>query len=203
MIFLIILCVILFIIAAVLFLPVSVFVDFKEDFLIEIFFSGIKVYEMKPKEKNTHEQAQKSEIKQKNPPSLFQKFREKYGFSGAVKEFFGFFKQVLSNTKQFLRHIKIKRLKLFISIATDDAAKTAIEYGTVCAAAYPVLSALDGISGIRYKKIDIKSDFESKTPQFSFSFYITLQIFFLLIALFKIYKDYKKFIARIESDERK
>lgn len=202
MIFLIILGVILLIILAVLFLPVSVSVDFKEDFFIKVFFAGIKVYELAPNQKKPQKKEENTQIKEK-PKSLFSNFKEKYGFSGAVKEFFVFFKDVFSHTKGFLRHIKIKRLKLFISVATDDAAKTAIEYGTVCAAAYPVLSALESVCNIKYKKIDIKSDFESKNPLYSFSFYIGLRIFFLLITLFKVYKDYKKFIARIETDERK
>ncbi len=204
MIFLIILGVILLIILAVLFLPVSVSIEFKEDFFIKIFFSGIKVYEFEPTDKKQKQKKKTgdSKIKEK-PKSLFTKFKEKFGFSGAVKEFFTFFKDVFSHTKEFLRHIKIKRLKLFINVATEDAAKTAIEYGTVCAAVYPVLSAINSIADIKYKKIDIKSDFESKTYDFSFSFFITLKIFFLLITLFKIYKDYKKFTARIETDERK
>lgn len=204
MIFLIILGVILLLLALVLFLPVNVWVEFKEDFFVKIRFCSIKVYELKPAKKQDTgtEKTEITEIKEK-PKGIFSKFKEKFGFSGAVREFFVFFKDVFSHTKGFLRHIKIEKTNLFIKIASPDAAKTAIDYGIVCAAVYPVLAMLDSVGNIKYKKIDIKSDFESATSDFSFGFDIKLKIFFLLITLFKVYKDYKKFTARIETNERK
>lgn len=204
MIFLIIIGVILLLIALVLFLPVSVLVEFKEDFFVKIRFCSIKVYDLKPTEKTEKQETEteKSEIKEKSE-SLFSKFKEKFGFSGAIKEFFAFFKDVFFHTKGFLRHIKIEKINLFIKIASSDAAKTAIDYGIVCATVYPVLAMIDSVGKIKYKKIDIKSDFESVSSDFSFGFNVKLKIFFLLITLFKVYKDYKKFTARIETNERK
>lgn len=208
MIFLIIFGIILFVIIAVLFLPVKVLVDFEEKFLIKVFFFKIKVYEYKSdsnnqKQKKSENKASDKKISDGNKKSLFAKAKERFGFCGAVKEFFSFFKEVFSHTKSFLRHIKFERVKMFINIATDDSAKTAIEYGTICSFAYPVLSAFESACNIKYKKIDINADFETKTSEYNFSFFVKLRIFFLLITLLKIYKDYKKFTVRIETDERK
>lgn len=184
----------------VLFLPLSVSVDFKNDFFVKIFFIGIKVYEIKQKEEVESKSQETTEKKEKKP-SLFARFKEKYGFASAVKEFFRFFKAVLSHTKKFLRHIKFEKVKLSIKIATDDAAKTAIEYGAVCGAVYPILSELSALARIEYKKIDILSDFESGKSEFNFSLKIRLRIFYCLITAYKLYDEYKNFTARIETDE--
>ncbi len=200
MIALIIIGIVLLLIIGVLFLPLCVSIDFKNDFFVKIYFSGLKVYEIKPEE-TKQENLKKSTEKKEKKPSIFEKFKKKYGFSGAVKEFFEFFKAVLSHTKKFLRHIKFDKVKIFVKVATDDAAKTAIEYGAVCSVVYPVLAELSTLAKIKYKKIDISSDFESKTSKFNFSLKIRLYIFYCLITAYKLYKEYKKFTARIETDE--
>lgn len=204
MIFLWILGTLVFIVLAILFLPVKVSFKFNEEFFIKVYFLGIKIYEPKTKEEkpNQKKKSQNNAIKEK-PKTLFLRLKEKYGFSGAVREIFGFLKDTVTHIKVFLRHIKIEKLKLFISVSSDDAAKTALDYGRVCAVAYPFLSALDSMANIEYKKIDIKSDFEATESNFSIEFNVKLRIFYLLITLFKVYNEYTKFTARIEADERK
>lgn len=204
MIFLWILGTLVFIVLAILFLPVKVSFKFKEEFFIKVYFIGIKIYEPKIKEgkPNQKKKSQNNAIKEK-PKTLFLRLKEKHGFSGAVREIFGFLKEIFGYIKVFLRHIKIEKLKLFISVSSDDAAKTALDYGRVCAVAYPFLSALDSMANIEYKKIDIKSDFEATESNFSIEFNVKLRIFYLLITLFKVYNEYTKFTARIEVNERK
>ena len=200
MIALIIIGAVLLLVLGALFLPLCVSIDFKNDFFGKIYFLGLKVYEIKPQQEKPAKSKKATEKKEKKP-SLFEKFKEKYGFSGAIKEFFVFFKAILFHTKKFLRHIKFDKVKIFIKVATDDAAKTAIEYGAVCGVAYPVLAELSSFAKIKYKKIDILSDFESKTSEFNFSTCIRLCIFHCLVTAYKIYKEYKNFTARIETDE--
>lgn len=207
MIFLWILAALLLVLCAFLFLPVCVAVDFKDDFIFKIYFLKIKLYDSKrekskPEQKKSNDKTQTETTKTKSK-NLFLRFKEKFGFTRAVKEFFGFFKDAFSHIKGFLRHIKFEKVKFFINVASTDAAKTAIEYGVVCGVVYPVLTMLDSAGNIKYKKIDIKSDFGSENSDFNFSFLVKLRVFYLLVTLFKVYKDYKNFIARIETDERK
>ena len=208
MIFLIIIGILLLIIAGILFLPVKVFIEFKEEFFLKVNFFGIKIYQLKPEEekpqKTDSKGYKKSEKPAKSKPeNLFLILKEKNGFSGAVKEIMAFALDCLTHIKTLLRHIKIKRICLDITVASPDAAKTAIDYGTVCSAVYPVLSLIDNIPNIEFRKIDVKSDFNSSESSFTFSLTVRLQIFFMLIAAFKIYKEYKNFIMRIEDNERK
>lgn len=203
---------VLLILTAVLFLPVSIHLVFVEDFFVKIKFAGIKVYEIKPdgedKEKNQKKDSTEKEEKQENPATkegkqLFGFLKEKHGFTGAVKSLLGLLGDVLTHIKKLLRHIKIKRVELKLTVAADDAAQTAIEYGTVCAAAYPVLALLDSCAEVGFKNIDIKSDFNSGKPDFSFSATVRMQIFFLLSAAFGIYTEYKNFTLKENYNERK
>ena len=208
MIALIIIGAILLILAAILFLPVDAVFRFKEEIFFKVKFSGITVFKLKPKDEEKEKTEEKPETDAKPQPkkentaiSFFKKLKEKYGFSGAVKQIFGFVRDLFPHIKSLLKHIKIKRVGLDIIIAEGDAAKTAIEYGSVCAVVYPVLAAAESIANIEYKAINIRSDFEGSESEFSFKATVRTRIFFLLIALIKIYSEYKKFTARIENNE--
>ena len=207
MIALIIIGVILLSLAAILFLPIDAKIRFKEKFFLKVKFSGITVFKLRPEEKKPQAE-EKSKAENTPAPKkenvalgYFKRLKEKYGFSGAVKQIFGFLRDLIPHIKGLLKHIKIKGIKLDIIIAEGDAAKTAIEYGGVCAAVYPVLSLLESIADVEYKAINVTSDFEGSKSDISFEATIRSRIFFLLIALFKIYSEYKKFTAGIENNE--
>ena len=209
MIFLIILGIILLIIAVLLFSPVNISISFKEDFAVKVKFLGIKLFdslsdkgEKKIEEKKKEEQNKSSGETVKKAKSVFSKLKDKYGFSMAIKELISFFMKCFAHIKGLLRHIKIKKIRLNIAVATPDAAKTAIEYGVVCSAVYPALAVIDTIPNICFKEINVKSDFKSEEGGIDFSFDTKLQVFFALICAFKIYKEYKNFIIRIEDNER-
>ena len=211
MIFLIILGIILLIIAALLFMPVNIGISFKDDFHVKVKFFGIKLFDTLSdkgekkieKEKKKEEENKSSGETVKKAKSIFSKLKEKYGFSMAIKELLSFFMKCFTHIKGLLRHIKIKKIRLNITVATSDAAKTAIEYGVVCTAVYPTLAFIDTIPNIGFKEINVKSDFKSEEGGIDFSFDAKLQVFFALICAFKIYKEYKNFIIRIEDNERK
>lgn len=204
MIFLMFLGIILLVLVLILFLPVKISMAFKDELNLKVNFLGIKLFETKneaedKKESKTEKKEDKTEGNKAK--KFFSRLKEKYGFSVALKEMFSFFLKCLSHIKGLLRHINIERICLNITVASPDAAKTAIEYGTVCAAVYPVLALIDTVPNIAFREINVKSDFNSENSQFDFSLVIKLQIFFALISAFKIYKKYKNFIIRIEDNE--
>ena len=96
----------------------------------------------------------------------------------------------------FLKTVKFRKVEVGITVASDDAAKTAIEYGAVCSAVYPVLSLLYSKANIKYKQIDIKSDFNTEKSIFMISLTVNLQIIFLIITGIKVFKEYKDFSKR-------
>lgn len=208
MIALIIIGVLFFCLAAILFLPLDAVINFKEEFGFKVKFSGIRVFTLKKDaEEKVESKAQlettAAEKGETETYGIFKKLKGKYGFSGAVKQIFELIKDILPHIKRLLKHIKFKRIILNINIAEEDAAKTAVDYGRVCSVAYPVLSYFESIASVKYKAVNISSDFESKQSQFDFSAVIRARIFFLIIAAIKIYFVYKDFKVRVYKDERK
>lgn len=212
MIALIVIGVLFLLIALILFLPVNVFLKFDNEFYVKVNFAFIKLFETKPEKKKqskkttsvkketTEKEAQNSIVE--DSKELFSLLRKKYGFVGAVRSLLGLFGNMLAHIKKLLRHIKVKKVILNITVSGDDAAVTAINYGKVCAVAYPVLSALNNCASIGLKEININSDFSDGKNEFNASLNIKLQILFLFITAYRLYSEYKKFILKENSDGR-
>ena len=163
-------------------------------------FAGIRIYKIEPgkdikKPKADAESDKKAEKQAENP---FKKLNREKGFRVALSEITSFIKALILRIKKQLRHIKITRLCLGIKVAADDAALTAIYYGAVCSAVYPILSLLDSLSNIALKQIDIRADFESAKPDFAFSARVKLRLFFLLAAAVAALSEFNKFKTRNE-----
>ena len=195
--------ILLLLLLALLFLPIAVHIKFKEDFNIKITFAGVTVFKTSNKsEKGNAESGEKiakeKPEKENFAKSLWNKLKAKKGFLGAVKELMQFLKDCITHIKALLRHIKFKSIALNLVYGSGDAADTAIKYGEICSAVYPMLALLDTAKNINFKKINVKSEFAEKTAEFDFSFKAISQIFILLISAFKIYKEYKNFLVRNE-----
>lgn len=198
--------------AVILFLPLKVFVSFKEEFFVKIKFIGIKLFEIPEKEdkketeikgenKKSEEKSNESETLKK-AKQIFADLKEKHGTTEAVKKILQLLRNMLSHIKPYLRYIKIKKIVFNLTVATGDAASTAIEYGKICSAVYPVLAFLDTYKGVYFKKINVGTDFNSDKTVFNFSLQVRVPLIFLIIMAFKIISDYKIFIEE-NNDERK
>lgn len=190
----------LLVIALILLLPVSVFIDYKDVFSLKVKFFGFKVFKAdnqsdKPQQKTENESVPK-EKKENKVKSSFEILKDKKGFSGAVKEVFKFIADCLKHVGKFLKTVKFRKVEFNLTVATEDAAKTAIEYGALCTAVYPTLSFFNSISNVKYKRINVNSDFTTDKGSFDFSLIIKLQILFLIILAYKVFKEYKNFSIR-------
>lgn len=203
--------IIILLLICLLFLPVTVKIKFKDEFILKILFSGIKIFEITSNEESninsenrakTKEQVKKDNEVLTNAKSVFLKLKKKHGFVGAVREIMGFVKKCFVHIKGLLKYLNIKKVKLDITVASGDAAKTALDYGIVCQAVYPVTSFLSGFN-VEFDVINVKTDFESENCSFSFSGNVKSRVIYLIIAFLKIYKEYQLFITEMEKNERK
>lgn len=204
---LIIAAVLLLILAVILFGPVILTVEYKEELYLKVRYIFFKVYDLNTEEEPSaakRETPQKeSEPQEKKDPLNFKKLKEKYGFTEAIRRVMALFSGLLTHIKWLLRHIKINKVVLNITAASSDAASTAIEYGVICSAAYPVLGLLSRVGDIKYKAINISADFNAVQPQFDFSLQVKCNLFFLGAAALSAFAEYKKFLERQEENERK
>ena len=197
---LIIILAVLAFIVLLLFIPISVHIKYDGDFFVKLKIAGIKAYEVEPKEdiKETKPDTESDKKAKKQTEKAFDKLRKKHGFAGAVKEIFILIKAVLQRLKGSLKHIAVRRLCLDIKVASGDAATTAIEYGAVCTAVYPVLAIIDGIANVKMKSINVAPDFNSDKSGFGFSVIIRARVLFLIIMAFGVFSEYNKFKKRNE-----
>lgn len=153
----------------------------------------------KPKPTHPKEKPSKKE-KQEKPPKLTVR--------PSLMELVGAFQELaVGILTRFARHLRPDEFRLRVLVATDDAAKTAMEYGAVCAAAGAVRSAVEGLRRADPKRINvqIECDFLAETYEFDAELCVSIRVWRLaLIALFasrpliealdllKAYRYYKK-----------
>lgn len=64
--------------------------------------------------------------------------------------------------KRLFKKIRVSDLTVDYVVATDDAAKTAIKYGTVCAALYPAIEWLTTYFTVRVRRVHVEADFSEE-----------------------------------------
>lgn len=202
----------LLLILAVLFLPVSVIISVEEQFSVKIKMASIKLFGTTTKkdeeEKKTSEKGKEKKKKTEkksdgnNVMSVFVSIKEEKGFAAAVKAGMELAGRCFKQIKKLLKHISIEKVKLGITVASNDAAKTAIDYGIVCQAVYPVMALLNDFANVKFKEINVTSDFVAQKPSFRFGATVKLQIFYLLVTAIKLYIEWKNFITELNENER-
>ena len=210
--FLIVFGVIALLVLGVLFIPFRVSLCFDGELNVKVSFLKIPLFKggnkKKPEKEKDGERSDRQKPKKENGTfkgikEYFKKVKKESGLTATLKEGFVLISEILGHIKRLFRHINICRVKLNITVGTPDAALTAIEYGEVCAAVYPVTAFLDGAANVGFKEINVQADFEGGKSNFGFSAAVKIQIFYLAICAIKIFKPLKKFITEKNENERK
>jgi hypothetical protein len=179
-----------------IFMPVSLVLDYNEEFGFSVRVFGIKVAPRKEKKKaikKTEDKPKKTSLKNRI---------KRDGISETLKKGAEFLKGALTRVKKLLPHIRVRDLRIKISVSGNDAALTAIEYGAVCAAFYPFLSWLCSVLNIKAKQIDVISSFENNESYVHFHTKLCSSAIWLFIAAYGVYKEYTK-LTEEQSNERK
>lgn len=179
-----------------LFLPVTVFFSYNKKVAVRVYYCGIPAFSTERSSKKKPREEQKEEDKEKkdnDKPNFFKEVYEKLGFNGTVRYFTGLLKILLEKLGWVFKRLKIRKLRMALSVAGSDAAQTAIQYGQICSAVYPVLSLLFSVTDCKAKRVDVSADFNHTSSDFSISFVVrALPIHFAVAALTGLW-EYKKY----------
>ncbi len=150
--------------------PIIVTADLSTEpkIFIKFLFFTIPLEPRKSKTKRQGKSGKKSKVeksKKKKPKQAISHYIEKYG--DAVKT-------ILAAAGKLLKRVVIKRLDVSVTVGGEDAAQIAVEYGAVCAVAYPIISMIDSNITVKESNISIKPDFNAKTQ--NGELYIDLRI---------------------------
>jgi Protein of unknown function (DUF2953). len=94
--------------------------------------------------------------------------------------------------KRVFKGMKIRRFRFVYVCAGEDAAKTAIQYGKICAAVSSVLPLVQNIFDIKFDKIDVRLDFSVNKPYNEVKFKAKLRVYVLIAAAIIFLKNYLK-----------
>ena len=191
MIILIILGIIVLLLLLLLLLPLTIDLAFDNNFMLKVKYSGITVYDntkkRKPKVAKKHNEKaalKKSDGSNKKKDNFIMSTYKQKGLLGAIKYFCGILQIVLKKLWWIVKRLKFRKFKLDLKVATPDAAQTAIHYGKICAAVYPVLSLLQTNADFKPSEINVSADFENQKSEFAVAINVTTRLFFCLVAVF-------------------
>ncbi len=185
---LIILGVIICLLLLLLFLPLTVDVNYENEFVLKIKYSGITFFdsEKRVKLKKAKKRKRKSQEKMKdNAPkkeNFFKKTYKQKGLLGAIQYFSKIFVLIFKKLWWVIKRFRFRKFKFNLSVATGDAANTAINYGKICSALYPTISFLETNADFKSKQININADFDKIESEFQIAASVTTRLFFWLVA---------------------
>ncbi len=194
--------------SVLLLIPVFVNAQFSGEFSAKIKYGFITVFDTqkkKPKRKdNKHEKQNKPKEKPKSkskPSLLFEKKKSELGFFGAIKYFLDILKDLSARILWLVKRIDFKHFKLDLTVASDDAAKTAVTYGEVCTAVYPILSLLNANTNLSLKQVNISADFNKTAIDAEISVILKTKLIYFVIMGIKTLFAYKNLIKEVNDYE--
>lgn len=180
-------------------LPITVELSLKDSFDLRIKYAGITVFD-KNKKTSEKRESQPSEAKKESPKeNFFKKTCEEKGLIGAFKYFASLCGIVIKKALWVVKRLKFRHFKLDLTVCSDNAAKTAIEYGGVCSAVYPVITFLVTNLNFKPEQVNISTDFDKTNPELQISFAVTARLWHFVVVLLTALSEYLK----LQRKERK
>lgn len=201
--------IVILLLSILLFLPITADISYKKELSYRFKYAGIVLFDsekrvdiksVKRKKKSKKVKKDTPDIEQKDKKEgFFKKIYNQKGFSGTIRYFASLLGIILKKLWWVIKHFKFRHFYLDLTVANNDSANTALEYGGVCCAVYPVLSLLESTANVKLKQININADFDRTEPQFQISFSVTTRLIYWLIAAISILIEYLK-LQRKESE---
>lgn len=164
--------VVLIILAVLLILlmcPLKVYVDYDGELKLKIGYLFLKfgIIPEKPKKPEKPKPEKKTEEKKEQQPEprrpgRVRRLVNKHGIDGLIDILKEIAAIVVDTLKKASKHLYFTRFNIRICIVGEDAAQTAVQYGYVCSAVYPIVAVLTEHSVVKKHNVDISAGFLAK-----------------------------------------
>lgn len=206
-IFFIVLGAIIVVLITLLILPVKLRVDYDKELTFTIKYLGFTLLDSEEEDKESKKVLKKvqSTALPTDKESIKSTYKQK-GITGTIKYYGDVLLLILKRLRWIIRFVKIRKFVFDLSIASDNAADTAIEYGEVCCVIYPIISFIQTNTNFKFKtdNINISPDFDSTDSKLKASVLVKAKLIICLIAIAGLLWDYtKKQRKESEKNERK
>lgn len=123
--------------------------------------------------------------------SDLRKLVDKLGVLGTIKELFSATASLVKQGWGLAHHLRVKRFDMTTVIASDDPAKTAVEYGGVCAVLYPALAGLQNLMKWNNNKttVNVFTDFCGTESSIKIEAKVKLKLWYYIKAYIGLYWD--------------
>ncbi len=169
--------------ALLLLMPVKVKASYDGSFgfVLIIGFVSLHLYPKKPKKKTKKKKAKKPGSSSPTPEKEEKSLLKEKGLSWFVELIKKIADLAAGVLKDFFKHIIIKKLDVSITVAGDDAADTAVNYGRLCSVVYPAVGAVARVVKCKSYGVDITPDFDEKAKsEYEFYLYAKITMFFVV-----------------------
>ncbi len=184
-----ILLIVVLILCALMLMDVSVRVSFVDSAKVQIGFLGIyltviggkkKKKAKKVKKSKTTKAKVKASTKKKKPKS------KKMSPGELISLILDVIKAVAGPSVWLVRKIRVKKLKAIIIVASDDCAKTAQDYGKMCAVVYGAVGYLKNQIKLTIRRVFVGFDFQKTKSEYDISFKLNIRLCHVIYALVRM-----------------
>ncbi len=192
----IVLIIILGVLALFLLQPIRVKIIFEDELSFRVYYSLFPVFsypkvesEQDDVEEKPEEEPQEEEEKEGNSESALDKLKKiikKTGLKGFLDLIYELLKVVLSGGNLLIRRIKLTDADIYICSTDDNAADAAYNYGKLCAAVYPAVSAIYSFFRCKKGKITVNVDYDAEDSVVKAYANLRITFLFALAAVLKI-----------------
>lgn len=97
-----------------------------------------------------------------------------------IQEILTVLKELCVKFGTVLKHLRFKKLEFDLTVASSDAATTAIAYGNICSLVYSLSGMLGSAYNFDAKKIKVSADFASEQVKFILNCQVKIRIVYLV-----------------------
>lgn len=171
--------------------PITVCAGFDKEFSADIRYLFFH-YTIAPRPQKKAKKKVKAEKPEKPKESKLKSLYEKKGLAGFIDFITGLARIASGTAKKIFEHLTINTFSINISVSSDDAVQTALNYGYVCSVVYPAVSAF--LSNTKYKEytVSVVPDFDRKESCVKFRLKAKIKVIFLISAALYALKSFIK-----------
>lgn len=171
-------------------LPVNVYAEYKESFVLYVRWLFVKIYiyppadkkkqkpkkDKKPKEEKPQEESPVEESATPAEPkeNFIKTFYNNQGVPGILELISNIAKKLGAGLKGIGRSFYIRRLWLRINVGGGNSADAAISYGKMCSAVYPAMGYILSIVHSKNCSVKVQPDFLGRKTEGAFSLHLAV-----------------------------
>jgi hypothetical protein len=165
-----------------------VYVSIKQEVDISVGAFGYRYHinldeDKKPKKEKKKKKKKKEAEKKKETPKKPTKKANSKSFSETIEFVLSLLRSVIKPTVHLLKHTRITKLSLYMTVCGEEADETAITFGGISTGIYNLLGHLDNLITLKVKSVDIIPDFVSDEAKYDISFKVKLRFCHIIGAL--------------------